>query len=59
MWTHAHPWFEIPSKSTNPALVHLQTLDGLQNLEAPPKLLKTPPRVFKTPPVEDYDVDET
>ncbi len=42
--------FEIPPKSTNPALVHLQTRDGFQNLEAPPKLLKTPPRVFKTPP---------
>ncbi len=45
--------FEIPPKSTNPALVHLQTRDGLQNLKAPPKLFKTPPRLH----VEDYDVD--
>ncbi len=39
--------FEIPPKSTNPALVHLQTRDGLQNLEPPPKLFKTPPRLQK------------
>ncbi len=39
--------FEIPPKSTNPALVHLQTRDGVQNLEAPLKLFKTPPRLQK------------
>jgi hypothetical protein len=39
--------FEIPPKSTNPALVHLQTPNGLQNLKAPPKLFKTPPRLQK------------
>jgi hypothetical protein len=39
--------FEIPPKSTNPALVHFQTRDGLQNLEPPPKLFKTPPRLQK------------
>jgi hypothetical protein len=27
--------------------VHLQIRDGLQNLEAPPKLFKTPPRLQK------------
>ncbi len=39
--------FEIPPKSTNLELVHLQTQDGLQNLEAPPKLFKTRPRLQK------------
>jgi hypothetical protein len=37
--------FQIPPKSTNQALVHLQTPNGLQNLKAPPKLFKTPPRL--------------
>jgi hypothetical protein len=43
--------FQIPPKNTNQALVHLQTPNGLQNFEAPPKLFKTPPRLksaFKT-----------
>jgi hypothetical protein len=45
---HVHiQCFEIPPKSTNPALVHLQTRDGLQNLKPPPKLFKTPPRLQK------------
>jgi hypothetical protein len=39
--------FEIAPKSTNLALVHLPTRDGLQNLEPPPKLFKTPPRLQK------------
>jgi hypothetical protein len=47
MWTHAHPMFRNTSKEHNPALVHLQTRDGLQNLEPPPKLFKTPPRLQK------------
>ncbi len=39
--------FQIPPKSTNQILVHLQTPNGLQNLKAPPKLFKTPPRLRK------------
>jgi len=39
--------FQIPPKSTNQALVHLETPNGLQNLKAPPKLFKTPPRLQK------------
>ncbi len=43
----AHMHIQIPPKSTNQALVHLQTPNGLQNLKAPPKLFKTPPRLQK------------
>ncbi len=39
--------FEIPPKSTNPTLVHLQTWDGLQSFRAPSKFFKTPPRFQK------------
>jgi hypothetical protein len=39
--------FEIPPKSTNPTLVHLQTWDGLQSFRAPAKFFKTPPRLQK------------
>jgi len=39
--------FQIPPKSTNQALVHLETPNGLQNLKAPPKLFKIPPRLQK------------
>jgi len=42
--------FQIPPKSTNQALVHLQIRNGLQNLKVLPKLFKTPPRLPKTPP---------
>jgi len=39
-WHHRH-WHKLaPPKSTNPALVHLQTSNGLQNLKAPPKFQK-------------------
>jgi hypothetical protein len=39
--------FEIPPRSTNLGVVHLQTPNGLQILKAPPKLFKTPPRLQK------------
>ncbi len=45
--------FQIPPKSTNQALVHVGTPNGLQNLKAPPKLFKIPPRLqkrLKNPP---------
>jgi len=42
--------FQIPPKSTNQTLVHLQTPNGLQNLKAPPKFFKPPPRLPKAPP---------
>ncbi len=42
--------FEIPPKSTNPGLVHLQTPNGLQTFKAPPRFFKIPPRLPKAPP---------
>ncbi len=42
--------FEIPPKSTNPALVHLQTRDGLQNLKAPLRALQNSSKAPKAPP---------
>jgi len=41
--------FQIPPKSTNQALVHLETPNGLQ------ERLKNPPKVQTC--VENYDVD--
>ncbi|CAM6044154.1 unnamed protein product, partial [Sphagnum compactum] len=42
----APPTVQTP-KSTNQALVHLETPNGLQNLKPPPKLFKIPPRLQK------------
>jgi len=47
MCTHAHPMLPNTSKEHQSSIVHLQTLNGLQNFKAPPKLFKTPPRLQK------------
>jgi hypothetical protein len=50
---HMHiQFFKIPPKSTNQALVHLQTPNGLQNFKAPAKLFKTPPWLQNPPKVQ-------
>jgi hypothetical protein len=53
--------FEIPPKSTNPALVHLQTRDGLQSslklLQGSKSASKYPPELKLAPPTNTKPQD--